>query len=760
MKRSKIDIFFFVILLYTITNSNSLCNVAQGREIIDVHTHLGGVEIYPGIVPNFNDLFSSMDARSVGTVVDFKAPDNSLVNAIYGDRVTERVALYPDPNRIKLFCNIPIDDENNIFLAENVSNYDQWIADILEDSITKGAVGLKIKDQAGTGEFDYWTYDSNGVLVPFDTPQYDLLWGKAADLQIPVITHLACTYKGGHQSGGSCGFVRWEILMYEYDRVLRKHPKTIHIGAHWASCDGDLPYLWERLDKYPNFYTEGGAHVDNDTFGVVNSYEQQFLETFQDRILFGTDYMENTMVWLTSYLQRLDMMLPFSDTWPVSGTFFEKFYSKNTKKLLHFNIGNAVPVSHTGFTQTQLTGELITLDGAGSYDFDGDSLTYQWSQVLGSAVTLSSSTTASPTFTPVQEGVYVFELVVNDGQDDSIPRQVTINVVNDDGMFQASNNIAVMEAESYWRKTDRGGYLWTLNSSQSGYSGMGYMEAGPDTGASIGINNFKTQAPELEYRVNITSPGTYIAYIRGSAPDTSGDTVHIGLDGEEVRLADSVGLFSVNSWSWVNQTRQVNSKSGNLDLNLAVLNIVEPGPHIINIWMAEDGFKFDKIILARHLYSQTSFSVYDPGTGLGPPESLRTPVADAGPDQTVYVDDIVTFDGSGSSDPNGDPLTYDWDFGDGSSDTDLTVTNSYSAYGTYTVTLTVDNGVFTDSDTSIVTVKSKSDINGDCTVDWADLRIFTSQWLTGENDSDFDNNGNVDFDDFALLGQNWSPTGL
>jgi glucose/arabinose dehydrogenase/PKD repeat protein len=52
----------------------------------------------------------------------------------------------------------------------------------------------------------------------------------------------------------------------------------------------------------------------------------------------------------------------------------------------------------------------------------------------------------------------------------------------------------------------------------------------------------------------------------------------------------------------------------------------------------------------------------------------------------------VQFDGRSSSDPDGDPLSYDWDFGDGSAHASgSTATHTYTVAGTYTARLTVSD---------------------------------------------------------------------
>ena len=52
-----------------------------------------------------------------------------------------------------------------------------------------------------------------------------------------------------------------------------------------------------------------------------------------------------------------------------------------------------------------------------------------------------------------------------------------------------------------------------------------------------------------------------------------------------------------------------------------------------------------------------------------------------------------TFSSVGTADPNGDPITYLWNFGDGTAtSTTANPSHTYLAAGTYTVTLTVTDG--------------------------------------------------------------------
>jgi hypothetical protein len=93
--------------------------------------------------------------------------------------------------------------------------------------------------------------------------------------------------------------------------------------------------------------------------------------------------------------------------------------------------GNAGPVALAGPDRAALVGSVVTLDGAGSRDPNGDAVTYLWTFATpaGSAATLSSTTSAAPTFTADQPGEYVAKLTVGDGKLNSPADTVTITAV-------------------------------------------------------------------------------------------------------------------------------------------------------------------------------------------------------------------------------------------------------------------------------------------------------------------------------------------
>ncbi|MFW6176330.1 MAG: PKD domain-containing protein, partial [Thermoplasmatota archaeon] len=90
-------------------------------------------------------------------------------------------------------------------------------------------------------------------------------------------------------------------------------------------------------------------------------------------------------------------------------------------------------------------------------------------------------------------------------------------------------------------------------------------------------------------------------------------------------------------------------------------------------------------------------------------EDTITPTAKAGEDQTVKIDEKVTFDALGSSD-NREITSYEWDFDDGTTANGETVNHKFDEKGTYEVKLTVtDEAGNTDTDTVTVKVEKKDD---------------------------------------------------
>jgi len=104
-----------------------------------------------------------------------------------------------------------------------------------------------------------------------------------------------------------------------------------------------------------------------------------------------------------------------------------------TPAVLVIEVINSAPVAVVADPDDTLVGEVALLDGAGSYDIDGDALSFAWtilSRPADSTATLADPTAVQVSFTPDRRGDYVFQLVVSDYEFDSDPVTVTLTAPN------------------------------------------------------------------------------------------------------------------------------------------------------------------------------------------------------------------------------------------------------------------------------------------------------------------------------------------
>jgi len=133
--------------------------------------------------------------------------------------------------------------------------------------------------------------------------------------------------------------------------------------------------------------------------------------------------------------------------------------------------------------------------------------------------------------------------------------------------------------------------------------------------------------------------------------------------------------------------------------NSEVRNNVTYGVLRLTLWATSYDWEFVPVAGA-------TFS--DKGSGLchaGGPVPNQSPTANPG--GPYSSEGTLTVDGSLSRDPdNNTPLSYAWDFGDGSSGSGVTATHTYAAVGTYVVTLRVTdaNGATSAPATTVATI--------------------------------------------------------
>lgn len=104
---------------------------------------------------------------------------------------------------------------------------------------------------------------------------------------------------------------------------------------------------------------------------------------------------------------------------------------------------NLTPIAKAGVDKNVAVGTTVNLNGAASYDPNGDAITFRWSFISkpsGSNATFDTPTSATPSFKADSLGLYVIGLNVNDGKSTSTTSQVIVNSVTENNLAQISNS--------------------------------------------------------------------------------------------------------------------------------------------------------------------------------------------------------------------------------------------------------------------------------------------------------------------------------
>lgn len=187
-----------------------------------------------------------------------------------------------------------------------------------------------------------------------------------------------------------------------------------------------------------------------------------------------------------------------------------------------------------------------------------------------------------------------------------------------------ADGLIVAEVERYDRVLSRysGSSLsyWTNATTWPGFSGESAMQALPDAGKNAGSSI--AISPRIDFQVDCVQTGTLYFFIHGTAPyGGSSDSVFMGLDEVIVtRTADPSSSKVIDGFNY-----DLTYKWGNRNQ----IEVLTPGLHVVTVWMREDGFVANKIILSTNpAYVPAGFGPDD--TRLGPTPAVALALGPGG----------------------------------------------------------------------------------------------------------------------------------
>ena len=382
-------------------------------------------------------------------------------------------------------------------------------------------------------------------------------------------------------------------------------------------------------------------------------------------------------------------------------------------------VANAAPVANAGVNQNVVIASTVTLDGTASTDANNDSLSYKWvlqSKPATSSATLAAATSAKPTFKADVAGTYVATLVVNDGKANSELAAVSILAsatnlapVAKPGVNQSvvtGTKVSVDASASSDPNGDSITYRWSLLFKPAGSTAT--LSSATTASATftadlagtylvgLTVNDGKVDSPVVVLTVTAAKLNAVPVASAGTNQNVTAATLTT-LDGTASTDADLDGLSY--TWSLISKPSSSNAALSSTTSPKPTFTPDVAGTYVASL-VVSDG---------KDRSSTAVVTVIASG-------SNSAPVANAGAAQSVSTAAVVTLNGTGSTDANGDTLTYRWTLTSKptsstaalSSATVASPTFTADLAGSYVASLVVNDSKVDSTNTSTVTITASA----------------------------------------------------